>query len=279
MKERDRLSWAESTSKTSRWVLHDFQRAAPKRVTEVRPKHVSKWLRSRRNGRIPKDTTLRTRLSIVRAWGDWLIDQRIVKANPTAGLTIRAERPAIPRAIPADAVPRLLEACPDERARAIVLLSLHLGLRRAELAGLRIGDIDIGRRQLVIRGKGGWTDVMPVPEEAWIALISYLAEHPASSGPLFRSFVTDEALKPAWIYRITATALYDSGIKTGPHDGMSLHSLRHRMVLDVLERTKDPQRARLASRHRSWAGFQAYTNVTLRTDDLTEILDGRRYRP
>ena len=48
------------------------------------------------------------------------------------------------------------------RDRAMVLAMLLGGLRSAEVRGLRLADVDMGRRRLRVRGKGGKERVVPV---------------------------------------------------------------------------------------------------------------------
>lgn len=269
------LAWRPSTVRSSRWTLQNFADAAPELVGSIRQRHVVRWLQTQDS---IADGTKRTRLSTLKGWFAWCVTNGHLDADPAHGLTIRVERRRIPRAVRAELVPAVLNACPDARARAIVLTSVHLGLRRAEIAELQVDHLDWENQRLMVRGKGGYHDMMPVPDEAWRAILAYLAEHPASTGPLFRSYTSGRALSPPWVYRIVAKALYEAGAKMAAGDGVSMHSLRHRMILDVLRRTRDPQQTRLASRHRSWAGFNAYTNVVLGDEELRQILEGRQYR-
>lgn len=65
----------------------------------------------------------------------------------------------IPEGAPRDftrlEVEQLLAACPDQRARLIVLLMAHLGLRCGDVARIRIEDLDTRLRSLHVRAKGG----------------------------------------------------------------------------------------------------------------------------
>jgi integrase len=53
----------------------------------------------------------------------------------------------------ADEVRRLLDAVKGDRLEAIVTVALALGLRRAEILGLRWEDIDLDRRTLTVRNR------------------------------------------------------------------------------------------------------------------------------
>ena len=85
----------------------------------------------------------------------------------------------LPRGIsPADAW-ALLGSCDRRRAlgrrdHALILLLLRLGLRRGEVARLTLDDIDWRAGELVVHGKGGREDRLPVPADVGRALAAYL---------------------------------------------------------------------------------------------------------
>ena len=62
-----------------------------------------------------------------------------------------------------------------QRDAALVALGYGCGLRRDELATLRVGDLDLVQRRVVVRGKGNKTRVVPIPPGAFHALRDYLA--------------------------------------------------------------------------------------------------------
>jgi integrase/recombinase XerD len=78
-------------------------------------------------------------------------------------------------------VDRLLGALRTQRDRAIVLAMLLAGLRRCEVLGLRLRDVNPGERRLfVASGKGGRERIVPVSGRFFEALGAYLgSERPA----------------------------------------------------------------------------------------------------
>ena len=69
------------------------------------------------------------------------------------------------------------------RDRAMVLAMLLGGLRSAEVRGLRLADVDQGRRRLRVIGKGGRERVVPVDAAFFAELAAYLRhERPARAG-------------------------------------------------------------------------------------------------
>jgi integrase len=82
----------------------------------------------------------------------------------------------LPRVLSPVEVDRLLGALRTQRDRAIVLAMLLAGLRRCEVLGLRLGDVNPGERRLFVSGKGGRERIVPVSGRFFEALGEYL-EH------------------------------------------------------------------------------------------------------
>jgi integrase/recombinase XerD len=88
----------------------------------------------------------------------------------------------LPRVLsPADAG-ALLGALRTWRDRAMVLAMLLGGLRRCEVLGLRLVDVNPGERRVHVRGKGGRERIVPVSSRFFAALGEYLeVERPADA--------------------------------------------------------------------------------------------------
>jgi len=81
----------------------------------------------------------------------------------------------LPRVLSPVEVDRLLAALRTQRDRAMVLGMLLAGLRRCEVLGLRLGDINPGeRRVFVASGKGGRERIVPVSGRFFEAFGEYL---------------------------------------------------------------------------------------------------------
>jgi integrase/recombinase XerD len=93
----------------------------------------------------------------------------------------------VPRTLPRILSPReadrLVAALRTHRDRAMVLAMLLAGLRRCEVLGLRLEDVQVAdRRLVVVEGKGGHHRVVPAANRFFGALGEYLHdERPATS--------------------------------------------------------------------------------------------------
>jgi integrase/recombinase XerD len=104
----------------------------------------------------------------------------LAQAVPTA--TGWADQ-SLPRGLDAEAVAALLASC-DRRtvvgARdfAIVTMLRRLGLRAGEVAALELDDVDWRHGEMVVRGKGGREDRLPLPVDVGEAIVAYLHHRP-----------------------------------------------------------------------------------------------------
>ena len=119
-------------------------------------------------------SALRSLLRFARARG-WLSTDLQAAVPPVA----RWRLAGLPRPLTRDQVRALLEACdPDaavgSRDRAVIVLMRRLALRTAEVAALRLEDLDWVGATVLVRGKGGRVDRMPLPTDVGEALVAYL---------------------------------------------------------------------------------------------------------
>jgi integrase/recombinase XerD len=62
------------------------------------------------------------------------------------------------------------------RDRAVLVMLARLGLRCGEVAGLALDDVDWREGEIVVRGKGGRRDRLPLPVDVGEALTAYLRD-------------------------------------------------------------------------------------------------------
>ena len=90
---------------------------------------------------------------------------------------------SLPRSVPAADLERLLAVAgrwrftaTDRRDYAILLLLARLGLRRGEVAGLRLDDIDWRAGELTVIGKGDRVERLPLPAGPGEAIAAWLVD-------------------------------------------------------------------------------------------------------
>jgi site-specific recombinase XerD len=131
-----------------------------------------------------------------------------------------------------------LMAAPDRRTHvgcrdyAVLLTMLRLGLRAGEVASLALDDMDWSRGELVVRGKGGRQDTLPLPPDVGKAIVSYLRRgRPHSSSR--KLFLCSRAPHRD----LTSGAVTMISLDTGKRCGiprMGAHRLRHTAATQLL---------------------------------------------
>lgn len=137
--------------------------------------------------------------------------------HPRSGGRLVREHRRLPESLQVAEVEAFLTDLNTHRDRAMVLLMLLGGLRAAEVRTLRLADVDMGRRQVRVVGKGGWERVVPVDRPFFTELIAYLrVERPADCGTaecfvVLRGPTAGGALTEAGMRRIFRTHRACSG--------------------------------------------------------------------
>jgi integrase/recombinase XerC len=80
----------------------------------------------------------------------------------------------LPDSLTAEDVTAFVADLDTHRDRAVVLAMVLGGLRAAEVRGLRLADVDMGRRRLRVIGKGGRERVVPVDDVFFTECAAYL---------------------------------------------------------------------------------------------------------
>ena len=150
--------------------------------------------------------------------------------------------------------------------RLIVSMLYSTGMRRAELIGLRVGDVDFSRRTMTVRGKGDKVREIPLVSSLCKEISLYLqavetmvGRERSASEPLA---VTGKGLKlyPVFIDRAIKRALGRVGSITGRK---SPHVLRHSLATELLDEGADLNSIKELLGHSSLAATQVYTHNTI----------------
>jgi integrase/recombinase XerC len=163
------------------------------------------------------------------------------------------------------------DAIKAARDVALIRLMFDLGLRRGEIAGLDLADLDTAGRRLWIMGKGRTQkEARTIPEQTLAALQAWLDvrgsiaptdEHAifiGLAGPVLGKRITGRGL-----HHVIATLGKGVGIKTRPH------GLRHASITAALDANGGDVRA--VQQHARHANPQ----TTMRYDDNRRDLAGR----
>jgi len=199
--------------------------------------------------------TVRRRLSSVSGLFAFLQARGDVEASPVPrGLPTRRERQrprqgvplvrtprTLPRILPPAAVDALLAALRTHRDRAMCEAMVLGGLRRCEVLGLRLDDLQVAaRRVFIAEGKGGHQRQIPVSGRFFASVAAYLdTERPPGTGTgpgTDRLFVVlkgprrGRPLSPAGLDQILDSARQRAGLAQ-----VTCHQLRHTCLTRLRE--------------------------------------------
>jgi len=151
-----------------------------------------------------------------------------VARAPKRRSALRVREPRrLPKALDRDEVVVLLESLRSWRDRAMAGLMVFCGLRSAEVLALRVVDVDIGGRWLLVNGKGAKQRRVPLDVDVAGVIQTYLlAERPdTDSDRLFivaKGPTRGQPLSPAGLRRVFRYHRDLTGVAAGRP-----HALRH----------------------------------------------------
>lgn len=153
------------------------------------------------------------------------------------------------------------------RDRAILELLFSSGLRVSELVGLNKTDINLKRREFMVRGKGQKDRPIFVSEAAVWWLNNYLEKRDDTSIPMFiRYSGTKQVSTSGNYYRLTARSVQRLvaryALLAGITKTVTPHTLRHSFATDLLMNGADLRSVQAMLGHSNISTTQIYTHVT-----------------
>ncbi|HEY6557439.1 MAG TPA: site-specific tyrosine recombinase XerC [Polyangiaceae bacterium] len=257
------LAWCEARSIT--------------RPTHVTPPMLERYRRHlfhlrRDNGKPLSFHAQRNRLAPLRGYFRWLTRQNVLLYNPASELELPRLVRRLPKHVLTEHEAELVLKQPDTngpmgiRDRAILEVLYSTGIRRMELIGLQVFDLNRERGVLRVReGKGRRERIVPIGEQASAWIERYLSEvRPelvvyADEGTLFLSAL-GEALSAKWLTQIVHD--YVERAELGKRG--SCHLFRHTMATVMLENGADIRYIQEMLGHRDLSTTQIYTQVSIR---------------
>ncbi|MHB9073424.1 MAG: tyrosine recombinase XerC [Desulfobaccales bacterium] len=226
-----------------------------------------------------RKTTVARKLSALRTFFKYLMRLGVLTQNPAKlAPSPKLEKP-LPHYLSVDETFHLLSepkgddfgACRD---KAVLEVFYSGGLRLSELAGLSLGDVDLGPGILRVWGKGSKERLAFLGEPAKAALANYL--------PLRQRFLTQQGTgdETALFVNSRGGRLSTRGVarlvakwvaKSGLSQGLTPHGLRHSFATHLLEGQADLRAVQELLGHASISTTGRYTHLNL--DYLMEEYD------
>jgi integrase/recombinase XerD len=225
----------------------------------------------------------RRRLSAVRGLIRDLLENSVLAHDPGRNLKLRPHPRPLPRTLSTKDIEMLLEAIDTStlrglRDRAMLEMAYGCGLRVSELVALRLNQIDLSAKIVIVFGKGNKERLVPIGGAALRSLATYLTarqkaaqaqlaidgEEDRSSGPVARpnsaTFITRlgrPMTRQGFFKALKGWAASDERLAW-----ISPHTLRHCFATHLLEGGADLRAVQEMLGHSDISTTQLYTHLS-----------------
>jgi integrase/recombinase XerD len=239
---------------------------------------------SNSRGRKDLPRTVNSHLLVLRRFLDFLSKEGVVSPSLPAAVEYVKEPETLPRDIPTDQeVRKILSACDTMRStgyrdRAIIELLYATGIRRQELADLKVGDVDLEQGYLRVElGKGGKGRIVPLGRMAGEWIRKYLL----AVRPEFVRGKPD----PGWLFvsksgrKMDGSSILETVRKAAALAGLEKkvtpHALRRACATEMIRRNANPWHVKELLGHEDFRSLDVYAKLTIL--DLKEA--HRKFHP
>ncbi|MFG1780681.1 site-specific tyrosine recombinase XerD [Micromonospora sp. NPDC049051] len=218
--------------------------------------------------------------SAVRGLHRFALREGLAGADPSRDVRPPTPPRRLPRALPVDAVVRLLETAGAVTAagegaplalrdRALLEFLYGTGARISEAVGAAVDDLDVDEGTALLRGKGGRTRLVPIGGYAVEAVRAWLVRaRPALAAagrgtPAVFLNARGGALSRQGAWTILRRAAQRAGLPVEGPEAVSPHTLRHSYATHLLDGGADVRVVQELLGHASVTTTQVYTLVTV----------------
>lgn len=220
------------------------------------------------------NSSIDRKLSSLRGFYKFLANEKLISSNPFSLVNGPKKSKKLPRYFEYNELEELFlvpdTSTPLGQRDLLVLEMLYgTGCRVGELVSIKVEDIDLGRRQILILGKGNKERYLTYGEYCEEALKNYLdfgyhELNKENNGYLFLNN-NGGVLSERGVRYILDRIIQQTGI----HKNISPHMIRHSFATHLLNEGCDLLTVQKLLGHESIKATQIYTHIT--TDRLKEV--------
>jgi len=243
-------------------------------ITEVKHTQVRNWMVS-----LMQDKTcarsINRKLSSLKSFYKFLLRKGEITANPLAKVTNPKTSKRLPVFVEKQNIEHLLkhikfeEGFWGERDKLIIEMLYATGMRRSELSGLKLTDIDSWNSQIKVLGKGNKERLLPIHPQLLKSIQVFIIHRneafPELAHNNFLIGKKGQVIKDGDIYLVVKK--YLSTVTT--LEKKSPHILRHTFATHILNEGAEINAVKELLGHSSLAATQVYTHNTI--DKLKKI--------
>lgn len=206
-----------------------------KRIEDITGMDLRYYYGVMRERRGIKMSTMQTRLHYLSSFWDFLTTEELVRSNPVKKVGVLKLEKTIKKPFSAAEMEALRTGCEELRDRALVEFLYSTGVRVSELVHLNVGDIEMGKQELIVYGKGSKERKTYLTDSAKFYLKRYLRTRRQENLVEQPLFVTLDAPHDRLSVAGVQYMLRNLGKKTGVSN-VHPHRFRRTIATDLLNR-------------------------------------------
>jgi integrase/recombinase XerC len=235
----------------------------------VTPAHIRRYLAYMKNELNNCAGTRNHKLNAIASYYTFLecyeyIDE---EDNPTRLIRRARIRRRLPLYMTAEEAAAFLEAVATganhQRDTALFRVMIQAGLRVVEMVRLRVQDVDLKERTLLVQGKGNIERLVPLTDNTCLALEAYLSVRKPTGDDVDALFLTD-SVQPVQGYALNGIFKQYCRQAGVEKPGLTVRHLRHTCLTLLMQEGADLLALKKLAGHRRVSTTQVYLHVTQR---------------
>lgn len=233
-------------------------------ISDITPKIVRDWVVIKMSEGL-NASTVKRKLSSLRTFFKHQMREGLLDSDPTEMVASPKTGRKLPVFVQDYQMDELLDeqelegGFPEFRDRLVLLMAYYTGMRRSELVGLKMEDVDLNGKSLMVNGKGGKQRILPLANELIEDIKWYVEMREGVVGGKHAVFFVTDKGRPVYdkfIYRLVEKylKLYTTLSKRSPH------VLRHTFATQLLNNGACIEAIRELLGHSDLSATQVYTH-------------------
>ena len=213
-------------------------------------------------------TSVNRRLSALRSLFRFALSRHLVEKDPAHVIVGPKNSKPLPAFVREQDMNRLLDGeemwqdnFEDLRARTIIILLYHTGVRVSELTGMDVSSLDMYDSYIKVRGKGNKERVVPFGEELKAGLEKYLVARERFAGMKDGPLFVDDRLRRMSPDQVRAIVKNNLS-KVTTQKKRSPHVLRHSFATAMLNNGAGIESVKKLLGHAKISTTEIYTHTT-----------------
>lgn len=234
-------------------------------VTEIEREHIHKYILSLKRKDLSKQSIAR-KIIAIKEFHKFLFSENITKDNPAHFIETPKTDKALPIVLTKEEIEKMLASIPldeptDIRNKAMMETLYASGLRISELLDLRLSNLHLKEKYMVVIGKGNKERMVPLGEMAVIYLRKYIETarlelKKGNTDLLFFNYKGDKMSRQGF-YKYIVNLAKDCKITKE----ISPHTIRHSFATHLLEGGVDLRVVQELLGHEDISTTQIYTHI------------------